>query len=170
MRWLFGLWPADQIAIHPFEADHVHDAAQIHAANFARPWTDGEIATLSGRDGVFGFVARGTDWWGTATVGFVLARMAADEAEILTIAVKPDWQGYGVGRRLMDGVLTHAYRERIASVFLEVDETNAAARALYQRLGFVTVGDRPDYYAGADAQKSRAIVMRRDAPARRAWR
>ena len=53
---------------------------------------------------------------GGAMIGFVLLRTAADEAEILTIGVRPDWQGHGIGARLMAHVLAHAHRERLASV------------------------------------------------------
>ena len=71
-------------------------------------------------------------------------------------------QGHGLGRKLMDAVLAKAHRERIESVFLEVDETNKPAIALYKKLGFFQVGGRPDYYQDRSARKSAALVMRRD--------
>ena len=95
-------------------------------------------------------------------LGFVLARAAAGEAEILTIAVSPRWQGRGLGRRLMDAVLTKAHGERVESVFLEVDETNRSAIALYRKLGFFEVGGRPDYYRDRSGRTTAALVMRRD--------
>ena len=59
----------------------------IHREDFARPWTDGEFVSLLGQDTVFGFAARETGRGGAAPVGFVLARLAAGEGEILTVAV-----------------------------------------------------------------------------------
>lgn len=167
MKWWQGLWGSAEVTLVPLTAEHARDCADVHAATFARPWTDGEIADLLSRPNVFGYAARPAQG-GAALTGFVLVRRAADEAEILTIAVRPHWQGYGVGRRLMDQVLADAHRERLASLFLEVDEANATALALYRRLGFAAVGDRPGYYRDRQGDRRRAIVMRRDlAPVRK---
>jgi ribosomal-protein-alanine N-acetyltransferase len=169
MKWWQGLWGASDVAIAPMQRADAVEASDIHRAVFARPWTDGEIADLLGTSSVTGFVAREQAAHGGAIIGFVLLRTAADEAEILTIAVRPDWQGHGVGARLMAHVLAHAHRERLASVFLEVGETNVAAAALYRKLGFTIVGDRPDYYRGTAEARTRALVMRHDvASARKA--
>ncbi len=93
--------------------------------------------------------------------GFVLSRLAADEAEILTIAVEPDSQGRGVGRALLAESLRQAANARAAAVFLEVDEDNAAALALYRRLSFEKVGERPGYYRRADGARATAVIMRK---------
>lgn len=162
MKWWLGLWGTAEVTLAPLAAEHAPYAADVHAATFARPWTDGEIADLLHRSNVFGYAARPAQESGAALTGFVLVRLAADEAEVLTIAVSPDWQNYGVGRRLMDQVLAHAHRERLASIFLEVGDANKPALALYRRLGFVEVGDRPGYYRDGQGGRRRAIVMRRD--------
>lgn len=167
MKWPFALGGAGDLAVRPLDTGGARAASDIHARTFARPWTDGEIATLVEQTSVVGFAAHEPAERGGAMIGFVLARRAADEAEILTIAVRPDWQGHGVGRRLMDTVLADAHRERVRSVFLEVDESNAAACALYRRLGFSVVADRPDYYRDPAANAGRALIMRRNAPANR---
>ncbi|MBO6553463.1 MAG: ribosomal protein S18-alanine N-acetyltransferase [Roseitalea sp.] len=167
MKWWQGLWGAADIAIAPMQRTDAVEASDIHRALFARPWTDGEIADLLGTSSAAGFIAREAAARGGAMIGFVLLRTAADEAEILTIGVRPDWQGHGIGARLMAHVLAHAHRERLASVFLEVEETNVAAGALYRKLGFATVGDRPDYYRGAAKARTRALVMRHDVAAAR---
>ncbi|MBO6639835.1 MAG: ribosomal protein S18-alanine N-acetyltransferase [Roseitalea sp.] len=169
MKWWQGLWGASDIAIAPMQRSDAVEASDIHRVLFARPWTDGEIADLLGTANVFGFAAPEASARGGAMTGFVLLRTAADEAEILTIAVRPEWQGHGVGARLMAHVLAHAHRERLASVFLEVGETNAAAAALYRKLGFAVVGDRPEYYRGTSETRTRALVMRHDVtPVRKA--
>ena len=137
--------------------------AAIHSEDFARPWTDGEFASLLGQDTVFGFAARETGRGGEAPVGFVLARLAAGEGEILTVAVARAHRRQGLGWRLMDAVLRELHGQRAEALFLEVDETNAAAIALYRRLGFFEVGKRPRYYESEPGPgKSGALVMRRD--------
>jgi len=92
----------------------------------------------------------------------VLARLAAGEAEILTIAVRHASRRLGLGRMLMEAVLRHLHAERAETLFLEVDETNIPALALYRRLGFREVGRRDAYYADREGRKSSALVMRRD--------
>ncbi|WP_223479156.1 ribosomal protein S18-alanine N-acetyltransferase [Oricola indica] len=163
MRWPFlgRLWPID-VVVDPLDISHTRHMADLHAVSFSRPWTDGEFHDMLGQPTVFGFVARELTWGKSKVLGFVLARGAAGEAEILTITVAPDWQGHGLGRKLMDAVLRKAHGERIESVFLEVDETNAPAIALYRKLGFFQVGGRPDYYRDKAGRRTAALVMRRD--------
>ncbi len=79
-------------------------------------------------------------------VGFVMGQLAADEAEILSIGVAKDWQRKGIGRRLVDGLARAVARAEVKRVFLEVAADNAAALALYSRLGFTETGRRKGYY------------------------
>lgn len=147
--------------VEPMHKGHARVAAAIHAEDFARPWTDGECAALLGEDPVFGFVVRRT---GVATPvqGFVLGRLVAGEGEILTIAVTGRAKRRGLGRQLMGAVMRHLHAERAESLFLEVDEANAPAVALYRRLGFRDVGRRADYYEHKLHGRSAALVMRLD--------
>ena len=135
--------------------------ARIHSEDFARPWTDGEFASLLAQDTVFGFAARETGKGDAAPVGFVLARLVAGEGEILTVAVARAHRRQGLGWRLMDAVLRELHGQRADALFLEVDETNEPAIRLYQRLAFFEVGKRPHYYETAGG-KNGALVMRRD--------
>jgi len=96
--------------------------------------------------------------------GFVLARVAADEAEILTIAVDPNLRGKGVGHALLAENLRQAARAGARAMFLEVDKENASALALYRRLGFVKVSERTGYYRRDFEQPAVAIVMRKALP------
>ena len=91
--------------------------------------------------------------------GFVLARVVADEAEILTLAVDPPSQGQGAGRRLLQAAMDDSRRRGAMAMFLEVAPSNAAALALYSRAGFVQVGRRPRYYpGGGDALVLRGLL------------
>ncbi|WP_421854800.1 ribosomal protein S18-alanine N-acetyltransferase [Oricola sp.] len=162
MIWPFDrIWPLD-VVVDKAERNHTRRMAELHAFSFTRPWTDGEFDDLLDQKTVYGFTARELRWGKTDILGFVLVRAAADEAEILTIAVAPRWQGRGIGRRLMDKVLARAHGDRTESVFLEVDENNNPAVRLYRKLGFIQVGGRPDYYRDSAGQRSSALVMRRD--------
>lgn len=157
------LFPARkrEFMMRPLEDEDAHALSLLHREDFVRPWTDGEFVTLLAQNNVFGYAAIEAGRPGMLPVGFVLARQAADEAEILTVAVARNYRGLGVGRQLMDAVLRDLHAARVKALFLEVDETNAPAVALYRRLGFTQVGSRPDYYPHGESRTG-ALVMRRD--------
>ncbi len=90
--------------------------------------------------------------------GFVLARVAADEAEILTIAVLPEARRTGQGGRLLDAAVEATRQAGAAALFLEVASDNTAAIALYASRRFCPVGRRAHYYG----QDRDAVVLRRD--------
>lgn len=122
---------------------HAAAMAAIHAASFppAERWGEAAIATQLGQPGVFALVIPAS--------ALIIARVAADEAEILTLAVHPSARRQGQGMALLRAALRRAATR---AVYLEVSNTNAAARGLYQRAGFVEVGQRRRYYAdGSDA-------------------
>ena len=125
--------------------------AAIHAAAFppGERWGGDAFALQLALPGVFGVVDdRG---------GVLLARVAADEAEILTLAVHPDARRHGIAAGLLAEAASVARAAGAASLFLEVSEANLAARALYDGAGFAMVGRRRRYYAdGTDA-----LVLRR---------
>lgn len=126
--------------------DPAHDdaalLAALHASAFADPWGKPAICELLAGPGVFAF---------STEDGFAMGRVAGGEAEILTLAVKPEARGRGLGRALIQALGTHAQSLGAASLFLEVGHDNPAALALYAGLGFERVGQRKGYYAGRDA-------------------
>jgi ribosomal-protein-alanine N-acetyltransferase len=130
--------------------------AKLHSASFHRAWSDGEFAELLASTHV---VADRAIMVG-ALVGFVLSRMAAGEAEILSIAVDPARRGKGLARSLLDLHLRRLAGRGVEAVFLEVAEDNWPARALYRRAGFRNVGRRERYYP--ESRSSAALVLRRD--------
>jgi ribosomal-protein-alanine N-acetyltransferase len=159
----FAFWQTGkEYALQPLEPDDATALSHLHREDFARPWSEDEFAALIGDDTVIGFAARQTGHGREPPAGFVLARRAAGEGEILTIAVSRAHRRRGIGWLLMDAVLRQLHAERAEALFLEVDETNTPAIALYRRLGFETVGRRPNYYPAASGGASGALVMRRD--------
>jgi ribosomal-protein-alanine N-acetyltransferase len=153
--------PASRFTLHELGVADADALAEIHAQGFSPGWPAYELAKLVGERNVFAIGLRRHSALGfSRLVGFVLLRTAADEAEILTIAVRPGQQRRGHGRRLMEEALRKLYRERIGTCFLEVDGGNAAAMALYRSLGFEPVGERKGYYAKAGGDARPALVMR----------
>jgi len=135
--------------------------AEIHGAAFARTWSADDFAALIADPVVFALAVRRRSLFGaTRVAGFVLVRVAAGEAEILSIAVDPRSRGRGYGRLLVEEALRRLYRERVAACFLEVDRDNRAAVRLYRSLGFEVAGERPRYYPDARSGDGTALVMR----------
>jgi ribosomal-protein-alanine N-acetyltransferase len=116
--------------------------AALHAASFADGWSAAAIAALLATPGTFAYRAQD---------GFVLARCAGGEAEIITLAVAPHARGRGLGRALLEAAITKASKQGAQAMFLEVGADNPHALALYAGLGFAKVGTRKNYYGSGDA-------------------
>ena len=139
---------------------HPRDAAALavlHAASFNRGWGEQEFEQLLTDRSVIADRAA----IGRRNIGFIVSRRAADEAEILSVAVARAWRGRGLARRLLDLHLRRLAGFGLRAVFLEVDADNEPARRLYARAGFREVGRRPGYYPQGSAGKA-ALVLRRD--------
>jgi ribosomal-protein-alanine N-acetyltransferase len=129
--------------------------AAIHASCFAgptdRPWDEATMAQFIASPGVLCLLGAATHVI-AAPAGLLIARRAADEAELLTFGVTPACRRAGLGRALVTQALEDLRASGAATLFLEVDESNEAALALYRSLGAAPVGRRAGYYeSGADA-------------------
>ena len=101
---------------------------------------------------------------GEAPDGFILLRVVADEAEILTLAVRPAARRRGVGARLVqEGGRLVAVRGA-TRLFLEVAADNDAALSLYRRAGFADAGRRPAYYARPEGARQDALILALNLP------
>lgn len=141
-------------------ADAAELFSDLHARAFVRPWRAAEFARLMANEAVFGLLARADE-----PQGFALAWAAAGDAELLTVAVLPEFRRRGVGASLVDAAGAAALMRGAASMHLEVAEDNVAARALYTRLGYEEAGRRHGYYAG-EVRAVDAIVMKLTLPKR----
>jgi [ribosomal protein S18]-alanine N-acetyltransferase len=130
---------------------------QVHAEAFEAPWSGGEVLRFAEDRGGVALVAEGEDG---ETAGFILCRLIAGEAEVLTLAVRTAARRRGVATALLSAAIDLT-RMNAASMFLEVAEDNPGALALYARAGFEPVGRRAGYYARQGAPAAGAIVMRR---------
>ena len=126
--------------------------AALHAAAFEAPWSEQAIRELMRSLGVLAFEGES---------GFVMVRVLADEAEILTLAVAPEARRRGLGRALVGAAVAAAETAGARAVFLEVAEDNAAALALYEAAGFERAGLRRGYYARPGGRPRDALVLRR---------
>jgi ribosomal-protein-alanine N-acetyltransferase len=135
-------------------------AAALHRDAFAAlgetAWSRRDLAELLASPGVAGLVL---EVQGRA-VGFALWRRAADEAELLTLAVSPAHRRRGAGRYAVEAVAARAREAGARHLFLEVGSDNPAARALYDTMWFVTVGRRAAYYRRLAGPAADAVVMR----------
>lgn len=126
--------------------------ATLHACCFTtpRPWSAAEFADFLGAPMCFLL---------TEPAGFLLGRVIADEAELLTVAVDPAARRQGMGARLLAGFSATAKARGAATAFLEVAAGNAPAQALYAQAGWVTAGRRKAYYHAPDGTAEDALVM-----------
>jgi ribosomal-protein-alanine N-acetyltransferase len=122
---------------------------QIERTSFEDAWTAGMFhAHLRGSSNVFlvsESIASETHT-SSGIVGFAVAHIASDEAEILDIAVLPAHRGKGIGAALLDNAMGRCAMQGATSIFLEVRESNVAARALYASRHFAVAGRRKRYY------------------------
>jgi ribosomal-protein-alanine N-acetyltransferase len=154
LRRLFA--PAEPV-LSPAGVADARPLARLHAESFRRGWSEDEIEQLLLDRAVVGHRAL----QGRGLVGFVLSRLAAQEAEILSIAVARAQQGRGTARRLLDLHMRRLAGLGAGAIFLEVDEDNVPACRLYARAGFREVGRRPGYYPQG-TRPANALILRRD--------
>jgi ribosomal-protein-alanine N-acetyltransferase len=150
----------DHFAIAPLGALDLDRAAALHAESFTalgeRAWTRQDLAELIASPGAAGLLLQvdGND------AGLAVCRVAADEAELLTIAVRPPHRRKGLGRCLLAAVIDHVRNAGARTLFLEVGVDNAAAQSLYRAQGFCAVGERRAYYQRGQGPAADGIVMR----------
>jgi ribosomal-protein-alanine N-acetyltransferase len=158
IAWLSDLWSGRGVAIEPATLRDAPKLAQLHGASFHRGWGEGEFEQmLTERNTLVHRLRRGRK-----IIGFAVSRMAADEAEILSIAVDPKHRGRGLSRNLLLTHLGHLAGRGVRTVFLEVEENNQPARRLYARAGFSVAGRRERYYKQPGGEQLNAVLMRRD--------
>ena len=131
--------------------EHSDAVLFIERASFgADAWTEGQFWSELGAPAElkrYLVALRGGDVVGYAAVQFI-----APEAEVLTVAVHPEHRGQGIAAALVAALETAALGRRCTLMHLEVEQSNAAARGLYEHLGYCDSGSRPNYYGrGRDA-------------------
>ncbi|CAN5216409.1 GNAT family N-acetyltransferase [soil metagenome] len=136
--------------IDPGQGDVAATLADLHGHAFDRPWNAEAFAVLLSQPGVFAIAEPD---------GMILCRAVLDEAEILTLAVRPDARGRGLGRRLTLAASAFAAQMGVERLFLEVAEDNVAACALYAQVGFIAEGRRRAYYSRGSGSAVDALLL-----------
>ena len=158
MNWLMKWWRGGGTPmVEPATQRDAARLAQLHGASFHRGWGEGEFETMLSERNTLVHRLR----MGRKVIGFAVSRMAADEAEILSIAIDAGQRGRGLSRNLLLTHLGHLAGRGVRTVFLEVEEHNQPARRLYDRAGFAVTGRRERYYQ-QDGEQLNALIMRRD--------
>lgn len=153
-RW----WKGGEARLGTAEPADAPALAALHAVSFRRGWSEEEFERLLAERNVVADMAE----MAGEVAGFVITRRAAEEAEILSVAVAPARRNRGVAGRLLAVHLGRLAAGGVEKVFLEVDKDNVPARRLYDSAGFREVGQRPGYYDRAGGPPAVALVLRRD--------
>lgn len=141
---------------HPIEIVHggAADLATLNAImsaafdpRYGEAWTPSQCLGMLSLPGVWFEIA----WLNDEPAGFALARVVADEAELLLIAILPAMRRRGVATALMRSIAANARERGATRLHLEVRANNEAVR-LYQAQGFTKIGERRDYYRGKDGK------------------
>ena len=146
--------PNEVVEVREFqlEGDAALATEILREAKEATLWTETDLQLLRELSGGVAYVSVS----GGRVSGVVIGRMAADEAEILNLAVRQEERRKGTGKKLVQRLLSEYGGKEVSRVFLEVRESNSGAIAFYESLGFRKVGMRPGYYQGP---KEDALVM-----------
>jgi len=135
--------------------EDIDQVLEIEHASFGDPWSRGAFLDLIGDPRVAFLIAD----VGGEVRGYVVAWFVLDEGEIGNLAVHETERRHGIGARLLDGAIAAVRASDVDSLYLEVRDSNAAARALYASRGFAEVGRRREYYR---RPKEDALVLRLD--------
>lgn len=131
------------------QLDDLPAVLAIEREVFPSPWTARLFREALQNPATFAWVGKD----GETIAGYCLFTIAADECDLLNIAVAPEARRCGIGARFMAAMRDYARRRKCTAIYLDVRASNAAAKALYRRFGFRPVGRRRRYYRpdGEDA-------------------
>ena len=143
------------IEIKTMTEAHVPQIAEMEKLCFSDPWSEKSVASeLNNRLSLW-LVALDGD----TVAGYVGSQSVLDEADMMNIAVHPDYRRQGIGRDLVLALAEALQKKGIRGLMLEVRQSNAPAIALYEQLGFQQVGLRPNYYRNP---KENALILRKE--------
>ena len=143
------------IELHMMTEAHVAQVAELERICFSDPWSEKSVASELNNPLSLWLVA--TD--GETVAGYVGSQSVAGEADMMNVAVHPDYRRQGIARLLVERLVTALKEMGVHSLTLEVRASNAPAIRLYEGLGFSQVGLRPNYYRNP---KEDAYILRKE--------
>lgn len=143
------------ITIIPMAEEHISAIAELEKSCFSDPWSENSIRSELHNVLSLWLVAVSD---GTL-VGYIGSQSAAGESDMMNVAVSPDYRNHGVATALIDALIGELKKRDMDALTLEVRESNTSAINLYEKLGFTTVGVRPNYYFHP---REHALIMRKE--------
>lgn len=135
--------------------DHVLQIAQLEKMCFSSPWSERSIESELTNPLALWLVAVDND----RVAGYVGSQSVMGEADMMNLAVDPEYRRMGVGKKLVEKLIDALSEEAVHSLTLEVRASNAGAISLYEKMGFQQVGRRPGYYSNP---KEDALILRKE--------
>ena len=137
----------------PLAHEHLGQAAEIERLCFSDPWSEKMLAEHLANPCSLALAAVGDTG---RLLGYVGLLAVVDEGYITNVAVRPDCRRQGVAAALLDALEAQGKERELAFLTLEVRQSNAPARALYEKLGYLQAGLRRNYY---ENPREDAIIM-----------
>lgn len=129
--------------------------ADLEKLCFSDPWSEKSIASEVNNPLSYWLVAEENG----EIAGYVGSQSVLDAADMMNLAVNPDYRRKGIGKALIDALTQHLMENNVIALLLEVRVSNLPAIALYEKLGFVQVGRRPKYYHNP---REDALILRKE--------
>ena len=143
----------DRFLIRPFEERDVLEVSNLEKECFSSPWSESALRDeLNNKNALFLVCL-----YENRVVGYIGSIFVCDEMNITNVAVLSDMRRKGIGENLIKTLIQQAKQKNIKEIFLEVRESNFSAQALYNKLGFVFLGKRRDFYS---SPREDAILMK----------
>ena len=143
------------IEIRPMDQTHVAQIAELEKICFSDPWSEASIASELSNPLSCWLVALE----GERLAGYIGSQTVMGETDMMNVAVAPDYRRQGVGEKLILTLVDILKAQGSHWLMLEVRQSNAPARALYEKLGFAEVGRRKNYYRNP---KEDALILRKE--------
>lgn len=143
------------IRLEQMKSAHVAQIAQLEKLCFSDPWSENSVASELDNPLSLWLVALD----GETVAGYVGSQSVLDGADMMNVAVHPDYRRKGIARELVTGLINALVEKGVKSLALEVRVSNAPAISLYEQMGFQQVGLRPNYYRNP---KENALIMRKE--------
>ena len=143
------------LRMRPMEEDDMAAVLAVERVGYPHPWTEGNFRDCL-RAGYCCWVLEQDG----RMIGHGVLSVAVGEAHVLNVCVHPDWQGRGLGRRILDRMLRLAREHEADTAFLEVRASNTVAQHLYESAGFNEIGLRRGYYPAHNGREDAVVYAK----------